>query len=72
MNTNKICAKIKDKQINLSLEKFEKYIGNFKIIISEKDKQLYDLKNILTAANISSQQITKVNIQLKQYITTTK
>ena len=72
MNTNKICAKIKDKQINLLLEKFEKYIGNFKIIISEKDKQLYDLKNILTAANISSQQITKVNIQLKQYITTTK
>ena len=72
MNTNKICAKIKDKQINLLLEKFEKYIGNFKIIISEKDKELYDLKNILTAANISSQQITKVNIQLKQYITTTK
>ena len=72
MNTNKICAKIKDKQINLLLEKFEKYIGNFKIIISEKDKQLYNLKNILTAANISSQQITKVNIQLKQYITTTK
>ena len=72
MNTNKICAKIKDKQINLLLEKFEKCIGNFKIIISEKDKQLYGLKNILTAANISSQQITKVNIQLKQYITTMK
>ena len=72
MSTNKICAKIKHKQVSLLLEKFEKYIANFKITISEKDKQLYDLKNILTAANISSQQTTNVNIQLKQYIATIK
>ena len=35
---------IKDEQIGLILERIEKDIENFKIIISEKDKQLCDLK----------------------------
>ena len=35
------------------LEKIEKNNENFKIIISEKDKQLYDLKNILKVAENS-------------------
>ena len=54
------------------LEEIEKYIENFKIIIFEKDKQLYDLKNILKAAKNSYQQVTKENKQLKQHITTMK
>lgn len=72
MKTDKICAKIKDKQIGLMLEKIQKDIGNFKIIMSEKDEQLYDLKIILKAVTISYQQVRKENIQLKQYITTIK
>ena len=54
------------------LEEIEKYIENFKIIIFEKDKQLYNLKNILKAAKNSYQQVTKENKQLKQRITTMK
>ena len=72
MKTDKIGAKIKDKQIGLMLEKIQKDIGNFKIIMSEKDEQLYDLKIILKAVTISYQQVRKENIQLKQYITTIK
>ena len=72
MKTDKICAKIKDKQIGLMLEKIQKDIGNFNIIMSEKDEQLYDLKIILKAVTISYQQVRKENIQLKQYITTIK
>ena len=72
MKTDKICAKIKDKQIGLMLEKIQKDIGNFKLIMSEKDEQLYDLKIILKAVTISYQQVRKENIQLKQYITTIK
>ena len=72
MKTDKIYAKIKDKQIGLMLEKIQKDIGNFKIIMSEKDEQLYDLKIILKAVRISYQQVRKENIQLKQYITTIK
>ena len=72
MKTDKICAKIKDKQIGLMLEKIQKVIGNFKIIMSEKDRQLYDLKIILKDVTISYQQVRKENIQLKQYITTKK
>ena len=72
MKTDKICAKIKDKQIGLMLEKIQKDIGNFKIIMSEKDEQLYDLKIILKAVTITYQQVRKENIQLKQYITTIK
>ena len=72
MKTDKICAKIKDKQIGLMLEKIQKDIGNFKIIMSEKDEQLHDLKIILKAVTISYQQVRKENIQLKQYITTIK
>ena len=72
MKTDKICAKIKDKQIGLMLEKIEKDIGNFKIIMPEKDRQLYDLKIILKDVTISYQQVRKENIQLKQYITTKK
>ena len=72
MKTDKICTKIKDKQIGLMLEKMQKDIGNFKIIMSEKDEQLHDLKIILKAVTISYQQVRKENIQLKQYITTIK
>ena len=48
------------------LKDLEKDIENFKIIISENDQQLYDLKNISKAATNSWQQVTKE--QLKQYI----
>ena len=50
------------------LEEIEKDIANFKIIISEKDKQLYDLKIILKNAKNTYQQVTEENKQLKQYI----
>ena len=63
---------IKDEQIGLMLEEIQKDIENFKIIISEKDKQLYDLKNILKSAKNSYQQVTKENKQLEQYIKTIK
>ena len=48
------------------LEKIEKDIRNFKIIISEKDKQMYDLRSILKAAKNCYQQVTKENIQVKK------
>ena len=54
------------------LEEIEKDIENFKIIISEKDDQLCNLKKILKAAQNSYQQVTKENKHLKQYITTIK
>ena len=47
------------------LEEIEKNIKNFKIIISEKDKQLYYLKNILNVTENSYQQVTKVSKHLK-------
>ena len=50
------------------LEEIEKDIANFKIIISEKDKQLYDSKIILKNAKNTYQQVTEENKQLKQYI----
>ena len=54
------------------LEEIEKDIENFKIIISGKHKQLYDLKNILKTVKKSYQKVAKENKQLKQYITTIK
>ena len=38
----------------------------------EKDRQLYDLKNILKAAKSSYNQVTEENKQLKQYKTAAK
>ena len=72
LKATKFTQQIKDKQIGLLLEEIEKDIENFKIIISEKDKEPYDLKNILKAAKNGYQQVTKENKQLKQYITTIK
>ena len=50
LKATKFTQQIKDEQIGLLLEEIEKDIENFKIIISEKDKEPYDLKNILKAA----------------------
>ena len=72
LKATKFTQQIKDEQIGLLLEEIEKDIENFKIIISEKDKEPYDLKNILKAAKNGYQQVTKENKQLKQYITTIK
>ena len=36
---------LKDEQVNLMFEEIEKDIENIKLVISEKDKQLRDLKN---------------------------
>ena len=72
LKATKFTQQIKDEQISLLLEEIEKDIENFKIIISEKDKEPYDLKNILKAAKNGYQQVTKENKQLKQYITTIK
>ena len=41
---------------------------SFKHVISEKDKQLYDPKNILFAAKASYKKVTKENQHLKQRI----
>ena len=62
---------IKDEQIGLLLEETEKDIEKFKIIISEKDTQLHDLKNILQPAKTSYRKVTEENKQLKQHITAT-
>ena len=72
LKATKFTQQIKDEQIGLLLEEIEKDIENFKIIISEKDKEPNDLKNILKAAKNGYQQVTKENKQLKQYITTIK
>ena len=46
LKATKFTQQIKDEQIGLLLEEIEKDIENFKIIISEKDKEPYNLKNI--------------------------
>ena len=50
------------------LEEFEEEIENFKLVISEKDKQLRDLKNILFAAKASYKKVTEENQQLKKHL----
>ena len=72
LRPTKSAQQIKDEQIGLLLEETEKDIGNFKIIISEKDTQLHDLKNILQAAKTSYRKVTEENKQLKQHITIIK
>ena len=59
---------VKDEQINFMLGEFEEEIENFKLVISEKDKQLRDLKNILFAAKASYKKVTEENQKLKQHI----
>ena len=76
MNRNlrptKSAQQIKDEEIGPMLEEIKKDIENFKIMISEKDKQLQDLKNILQAAKTSYRKVTEENKQLKQHITIIK
>ena len=50
------------------LEDIKKDIENFMLVISEKDKQLRDLKKILFAAKASYKKVTEENQQLKQRI----
>ena len=50
------------------LEEFEEEIENFKLVISEKDKQLRDLKNILFTAKASYKKVTEENQQLKKHL----
>ena len=64
----KSAQQIKDEEMGLMLEETEKDIENFKVIISEKDRQLRDLKNILQAAKTSYRKVTEGNKQLKQHI----
>ena len=59
---------LKDEQVNLMLDEIEKDIENIKLVISEKDKQLRDLKNILFAAKASYEKVTEQNQQLKHRI----
>ena len=54
------------------LEEIGKSNKNFKIIISEKDKQLLDLKTILQAAKTSYRKVAGKNKQLKQHIASIK
>ena len=54
------------------LEEIGKSNKNFKIIISEKDKQLLDLKAILQAAKTSYRKVAGKNKQLKQHIVSIK
>ena len=62
----KSAQQLRDKQINFMLENIEKDIENFNLLISEKDKQLRNLKNILFAAKASNKKVTEENQQLKQ------
>ena len=64
----KSAQQLKDEQINFMLEDIKKDIENFKLVISEKEKQLRDLKNILLAAKASYRKVTEENQQLKQLI----
>ena len=54
------------------LEEIKQDIEQYKNRIETKNKQLFDLKNILKEAKASYQEITKENKQLKQYITNIK
>ena len=53
LRSTRSAEQLKNEQINLMLEEIEKGIENFKLVISEKDKQLRDLKNILFAAKLA-------------------
>ena len=53
LKSTRSAEQLKNEQINLMLEEIEKGIENFKLMISEKDKQLRDLKNILFAAKLA-------------------
>ena len=53
LKSTRSAEQLKNEQINLMLEEIEKGIENFKLVISEKDKQLRDLKNILFAAKLA-------------------
>ena len=76
MNRNlrptKSAQQIKDEETGPMLEEIKKDIENFKIMISEKDKQLQDLKNILQAVKTSCRKVTEENKQLKQHVTIIK
>ena len=50
------------------LEEIEQGIEQYKKLIETKNKQTFDLRNILKAAKNSYQEVTKGNKQLKQYI----
>ena len=56
---------LKDEQIKFMLEEIEKDIENFKLVISENDKQLHDLKNILFPGKASYKKVKEENQQLK-------
>ena len=49
-------------------EDIKRNIENFKFVISKKDKQLHDLKNILFAAKARYKKVAEENQQLKQRI----
>ena len=53
LRSTRSAEQLKNEQINLMLKEIEKGIENFKLVISEKDKQLRDLKNILFAAKLA-------------------
>ena len=54
------------------LEEIKQDIEQYKNRIETKNKQLFDLKNILKEVKTSYQEVTKENKQLKQYITNIK
>ena len=66
LRPTKSVQQLKDEQIGLMLKDIEKDIEKFKITISEKNPQLYNVKSISKAATNSYQQVT--DEQLKQYI----
>ena len=68
LRPSKSAQQLKDEQINFMLEDIKKDTENFKLVISEKEKQLRDLKNILLAAKASYRKVTEENQQLKQLI----
>ena len=72
LKRTKSAQQLKDVHIGVMLEEVEKDIENFKIIISEEDKQIYDLKNILQLAKTSYQRVAEENKKLKQRITLIK
>ena len=66
LRPTKSAQQLKDEQINFMLEDIEKDTENFMLVISEKEKQLRDLKKILFAAKASYKKVTEENQQLKQ------
>ena len=63
---------IKGEQVALMLGEIENDIEKFKIALSDKDKQLFDLGKLLKTVKNEYQKVVKEKKQLREYIITNR